>query len=687
MPEKILLTLIILSLTNLVALALLYLRNRHHRSEKRKLIETIDELNSHIEKCEADINTRDELINNVSREIRTPMNAITCAVELLSKDTITDQSQSYVNILKSSSDTMVTMLNDLVDYTKLDSGNFTAMEEEYDISQAIKEVADIISDKLIERPISFIIDVNPTLPRYLIGDVVRLKQILTELLTNAVKYTANGKVSMSVSYERLSKNVLDLVIKIADTGCGIPPSEKENLIDKFRTAERSGKFHRDGVSLGLILCKQLSRHLGGDMTFESELGKGTVFTVKIREKIAEGDKTVCRNKASRNFGFDVLLYEDDPYYREGLKDIFVSLGLPFHEVNNDEDAISMLSTIKIDFAFASENHLESVISAIKRYSPITRAVKLKDIGSVDAGTQKNVYIMKKPVTVFQVEELLDRNGQIDPDDIEALGKLTTPGVSILLVDDNRVNLKVAKAIFEGFNAKVTAVDSGYEAVQLVKLGEHFDIIFLDHMMPGMDGIETARRIREVKGYHVTPIIALTANTGGDVERLFFEAGLNDFLPKPIVMNHLLCIMQKWVPRDMQEFVLDSSFDSPFLNKKKTVHFKPEKGLSRVWNDDKIFTEGLKIFEKESEDLIEEIYNEEEEKVSEEALKELITFTDSVGGVKMSKTLSELLNISNIGDTNLIKNKVEKIKEEYRILSAEIGKYLDERKEPDILTFV
>ena len=581
---------------------------------------------------------------------------------------------------------MVTMLNDLVDYTMLESGNFTPIEEGYDIAQAIKEVADIISDKLNDRPISFIININPTLPRFLIGDVVRLKQIAIELLTNSVKYTEGGRIALSVNYERLSKNVLDLIIKIADTGCGIPPSEKENLIEEFRTAEQSGKFHRDGVSLGLILCKQLARNLGGDMKFESELGKGTVFTVKIREKIAEGDRTVCRNKASRNFGFDVLLYEDDPYYRESLKDIFVSLGLPFHEVNNDEDAVTMLSTIKIDFAFVSEAHVESMVSAIKRYSPITKAVKLKDIGGMDSVTPKNVYIMKKPVTVCAVEELLDRNGQIDPDEIETLGKLTTPDVSILLVDDNRVNLKVAKAIFESFNARVTAVDSGYEAVELVKLGEHFDIIFLDHMMPGMDGIETARRIREVPEYRTTPIIALTANTGGDVERLFFEAGLNDFLPKPIVMNHLVCIMQKWVPRDKQEFVTDT-FDSPFLNKKKAVHFKPEKGLSRVWNDEKIFNEGLKIFEKESEDLIEEIYDNVKEELSKDALRELLTFSDSVGGVRMSKNLSELLNISEIGDVNLIKNKVEKIKEEYRILTAEIGKYLDERKEPDILTFV
>ncbi len=686
MPERILIFLIILLFIDLFAAALLYLRNRHHRIEKKELNAQIEVLKARIEKCEADINTRDDLIRNVGREIRTPMNAITCAVELISKESIPEGTLSYVNILKSSSDTMVTMLNDLVDYTMLESGNFTPIEEGYDIAQAIKEVADIISDKLNERPISFIIDINPTLPRFLIGDVVRLKQIAIELLTNAVKYTAGGRIALSVNYERLSKNVLDLIIKIADTGCGIPPSEKENLIEEFRTAEQSGKFHRDGASLGLILCKQLARNLGGNMKFESELGKGTVFTVKIREKIAEGDRTVCRNKASRNFGFDVLLYEDDPYYREGLKDIFVSLGLPFHEVNNDEDAVTMLSTIKIDFAFVSEAHVESMVSAIKRYSPITKAVKLKDIGSMDSVTPKNVYIMKKPVTVCAVEELIDRNGQIDPDEIETLGKLTTPDVSILLVDDNRVNLKVAKAIFESFNARVTAVDSGYEAVELVKLGEHFDIIFLDHMMPGMDGIETARRIREVPEYRTTPIIALTANTGGDVERLFFEAGLNDFLPKPIVMNHLVCIMQKWVPRDKQEFVADT-FDSPFLNKKKAVHFKPEKGLSKVWNDEKIFNEGLKIFEKESEDLIEEIYDNDKEELSEDALRELLTFSESVGGVRMSKNLSELLNISEIGDVNLIKNKVEKIKEEYRILTAEIGKYLDEGKEPDILTFV
>jgi signal transduction histidine kinase/DNA-binding response OmpR family regulator len=686
MPERILIFLIILLFIDLFAAALLYLRNRHHRIEKKELNAQIEVLKARIEKCEADINTRDDLIRNVGREIRTPMNAITCAVELISKESIPEGTLSYVNILKSSSDAMVTMLNDLVDYTMLESGNFTPIEEGYDIAQAIKEVADIISDKLNDRPISFIIDINPTLPRFLIGDVVRLKQIAIELLTNSVKYTEGGRIALSVNYERLSKNVLDLIIKIADTGCGIPPSEKENLIEEFRTAEQSGKFHRDGVSLGLILCRQLARNLGGDMKFESELGKGTVFTVKIREKIAEGDRTVCRNKASRNFGFDVLLYEDDPYYREGLKDIFVSLGLPFHEVNNDEDAVTMLSTIKIDFAFVSEAHVESMVSAIKRYSPITKAVKLKDIGGMDSVTPKNVYIMRKPVTVCAVEELLDRNGQIDPDEIETLGKLTTPDVSILLVDDNRVNLKVAKAIFESFNARVTAVDSGYEAVELVKLGEHFDIIFLDHMMPGMDGIETARRIREVPEYRTTPIIALTANTGGDVERLFFEAGLNDFLPKPIVMNHLVCIMQKWVPRDKQEFVTDT-FDSPFLNKKKAVHFKPEKGLSRVWNDEKIFNEGLKIFEKESEDLIEEIYDKDKEELSKDALRELLTFSDSVGGVRMSKNLSELLNISEIGDVNLIKNKVEKIKEEYRILTAEIGKYLDERKEPDILTFV
>jgi len=241
-------------------------------------------------------------------------------------------------------------------------------------------------------------------------------------------------------------------------------------------------------------------------------------------------------------------------------------------------------------------------------------------------------------------------------------------------------------LFETFSARVTAVDSGFEAVEKIKSGERYDLIFMDHMMPGMDGIETAKKIRDIQGEIKTPIVALTANAGEEVEKLFTEAGLNDFIPKPIVMKHLSFVMQKWLPKSKQIFN-DAEQESGKLAKDEEPSFVPEEGLQKVWSDSKIYVEELKMYIEKSDALLNEIASigSVDEKIK--LTRELRTITDAVGAIKLKGMLAELINIGNIGEGTLFDARLERVLAEHSTVTDLMREYVAKEQTEELLTLL
>ncbi len=647
----------------------------------------IEEAKNSSEEAIKEARAKTEFVANMSHEIRTPMNAICCATELLAKEDLTASQKSYLSILKSSSDNLLDMVNDILDFSKMDAGKMSLIESEYNLSTMLEDVKNIISVRLSDKPIAFTIDLDPTLPNDLIGDEVRIKQILINLLGNAVKYTTRGEINLDITYERLSKDSIDLTFSVKDTGCGIPPTEKEKLFKKFEQADQANHRYTEGTGLGLSICKQLATMMGGTIAFESELSKGSTFMATVRQKISKDSSPVSQNGAGRYFSLDFCVWEDNLYYKENILRILAALGIPAKSVDHISELEGVISSVKIDYILTTEKHFAETVNLINKISPTTIPVKLVELGEpADTSFDGNFRTIRRPVDAFEVIKVLEAKEFKNKHVAEHSGKLMAPDASLLLVDDNRVNLKVAKALMETFSAKVVAVDSGYEAVEFIRMGERFDLIFMDHMMPGMDGIETASKIWQIQGENKTPIIALTANAGGEVEKLFFEAGMSDFIPKPIVMKHLNFVMQKWLPKEKQIF--SQTVEQKLSRREDRMHskpFQPDWGLSKVWNDDKIYLEILKMYKEKSPKLLDSLDKEKDMEVAAGIARELSTISASAGAARLPDMLTELINLGRIGESSVYRARLDKIIEEYKLLNAEISKYLETEGADDILT--
>ena len=624
---------------------------------------------------------KSEFLANMSHEIRTPMNAISCATELLLKGNPADEQKSYLSIIKSSSDNLLDIVNDILDFSKMDAGKMRLVETAYKIKNVLTDVENMISVRLAASNVAFTVDIDPSFPKVIVGDEVRVKQILINLLNNSVKYTSSGLIALSVTFERLSKDNIDITFTVRDTGCGIPPSEKERLFKRFEQADVVNHRYTEGTGLGLAICNQLATMMGGRVTFESELGKGSTFKATVRQRMGEGSEEPIADIKGGN-ALEVCVWEDNVYYRENLLQALSKLGIKAHGIFNRNELKTLLADSKIDYVFSSETHIWEVSSAVKKYSHTTIPVRIADLGDTPEATEG--VVITRPVDIFEILEVLNSEKFRDKVSGDYAGRLITPDAKILVVDDNRVNLKVAKALFETFNAKVEAVDSGFEAVELIKKGERFDLIFMDHMMPGMDGIETSRQIREIEGENPTPIIALTANAGEEVEKLFIEAGLNDFIPKPIVMKHLNFVMQKWLPKNKQIFT-ELNPEEAAKAREEEPSFVPEEGLQKVWNDRKIYFELLNMYLDKSGSLISEISAGESVDDKIRLTKELRTITESAGAIKLKEMLSELINIGNIGEGALFNARLERIVNEHGIVSSEIRDYLAKEQKDEVLT--
>lgn len=638
-----------------------------------------------------DARSKTEFMAKMSHEIRTPMTAADSAAELLEKEDLSPAAKSHLSIIKHSLESLFDITNDILDFSKMDVGKLSLIEEEYKLRNVIEDVKSILCTKFDDSVVAFTIDIAPDTPKRMIGDEVRIKQMLINLLSNSMKYTVSGHISLRIWTEKLSKDSVDLFIAVRDTGCGIAPTEKHRLMKTFEQGLSAGSKVSENGGLGLSICNQLASMMGGHIEVESELGKGTEFTVTVRQHIPENVEAISDAELNKAYSLDFLLWEDNDYYRQSIFDILSGMGVPTKTVDRVQDLDGILSSVKIDYVITTEKHFADLVTSINRYSPTTIPVKLVEIGeAADTSFDGNFATIRRPVDVFGVADVIAAKEFRNRHNVEHTGKLMAPDSRILLVDDNKVNLKVAKALLETFEAKVVAVDSGYEALNLIKLGEKFDLIFMDHMMPGMDGIETSVRIKEVQGKNQTPIIALTANAGGEVEKLFFDAGMNDFIPKPIVMKHLNFVMQKWLPKEKQIYS-NAGKDNNIVRdyRMRSKAFQPDWGLAKVWNDDKLFFEMLHLYMNKHEEYFELIQSKSELEKRVKAAGDLMKLAASAGAARLPDILQEMVSLGSKGEENLFNSKIEYLLEENKLLTTEISKYLEKEEIPsfdDILTF-
>ncbi|MDR1577006.1 MAG: response regulator [Deltaproteobacteria bacterium] len=487
----------------------------------------------------------------MSHEIRTPMNAIVGLSELLTRqsENFPTQTLNYIRNIKRAGGNLLSIINDILDFSKIESGNFEILPDSYCLSALIDDILNIIKARLLEKPVRLTIFLDGSLPDRLYGDAARVRQILLNLLSNAVKYTREGSIALEIVPIHRAEDDLTLSIKVSDTGVGIKLEDLGRLFGDFERLDLAENKNIEGTGLGLAIARNLCQLMGGDIQVTSEYGQGSVFTVILPQKIDNPTPVALVEKASEKA---VLVFERRAIYAKSMIATLDNLNVRHCLVNSYPSFYEALE--KFD--------LTHMIMPVSVYIGLQNSLKERDISAPVGLTTEDIHpfgldnarylftpIYSRPLAAF-LNNVPDQPEKLERGQMGA--NFTAPRARVLIVDDLPTNLMVAEGLFFPYGMRLDFSRGGEEAVRLAQHND-YDLIFMDHMMPGMDGVEAARAIRAIgEKQSKTPIVAMTANAVSGMREMFLGLGMDDFLTKPIETNLLNSILLRWIPLEKQE---------------------------------------------------------------------------------------------------------------------------------------
>ena len=507
------------------------------------------------EKAESLTRAKSNFLAKMSHEIRTPMNAVIGMAELALRENLPTVVHEHVSTIKQSGQTLLAIINDILDISKIESGKLEIVPVDYSFSSLINDIISVIRVRILDTQIQFVVNIDNNIPNALSGDEIRIRQILLNILGNAVKYTDKGYVSLSIGGEVIDEDTVSLTAKIADSGRGIKQEDIDKLFDEFVQVDMSNNSGIEGTGLGLSIARNLAKAMGGDIAVHSEYGEGSTFIITLPQKIREhGTLATVENPEEKR----VLVYELREMYADSAKRTIDNLRVQCTLVFDDAEFRKELSSGEYPFVFVASPLYDSVKEICSEFGLESVIVLLTEFG--ESVADQNLSVLAMPVYPVSVANVLNgiATGCFSHGEIASVVRFTAPGANILVVDDINTNLKVTEGLLRPYEMRITLCKSGMEALDAITM-RRYDLIFMDHMMPGMDGIETVARIRTLNvndPYFTTvPIVALTANAISGTKEMFLANGFNDFLSKPIDTIKLNSTLEKWIPKEKQSKVV------------------------------------------------------------------------------------------------------------------------------------
>jgi len=495
-------------------------------------------------------NRLNDFLANVSHELRTPINAVIGLTGVcIEKEQDTEIKKELVEVQKAGR-RVSEQIGDILDYSEIDRNDLAVNYEDFMLSSLLH---DLVQELRAVKPkeLELVIDVDPAIPAMMNTDVSKLKKIMKALITNGLKYTAEGGVYVRISSEVQNYGV-NLRIEISDTGIGMSEEELERINERFYQADSGRTRSAGGLGLGISIVNGFVSALGGFMTISSKKGSGTRVHVSIPMKVIDSES--CMSLSNReNLCIGAFLHFEKyanpnvrEYYNAMVRNIVTGLGVQMHRVDNPSNLRRLTDSTKLTHLFITE---EEYLASQDLIEDLAKKMVVAVVASTDTNLPKDSWAkkMERPFYCFPVVTIL--NMSVHDMRETRKGRMMLHGVRALVVDDEPMNLTVAMSIFKRYDMVVTTARSGPESIDLCR-EQSFDIVFMDHMMQGMDGVEAMKLIRaEVRGSgRDFPIVALTANAMSTAKQMFLSEGFDGFVSKPIELEELERVMGKVLPR-------------------------------------------------------------------------------------------------------------------------------------------
>ncbi len=530
-------------------------------------IALVEQVQEEKKKAEAANEAKSTFLSHMSHEIRTPMNAVVGMTELMLHTDVTTEQREYLVNIKNSGNALVSIINDILDLTKIESGKMELTEDDYEVAPLLKDIRMIIENRIGDKQLVLIYEVDEKLPKWMRGDALRIRQIIINLLNNAVKFTQEGHVKLKIEVLSEEESGVNVKVTVSDTGQGIRKEDLKKLFEAFEQVDKERNRGKEGTGLGLAISSDLIRLMGGKLEVQSVYNEGSEFFFTIKQKYAVNEEINAEKEDDRDF--------------------------------------------------------------------------------------------------------------------------TAPEAKVLVVDDSQINLKVAVGLLKPLRMQVDTAESGQQALKMVQETE-YDIVFMDHMMPGMDGIETTKRMRQlpVKYLEEVPIVAFTANAMKEAEKRFYEAGMNGFIPKPIETEQLFRSVRRFLPEHLLVYMAPGNIPFVVSESEKQYELKldgidVQEGVKNAGSTDfymeilgdfylLIDMKSLKI-EKCMEDELWRDYT-----VEVHALK---TSAHMIGAMELSKEFAHLEQLGKEESAEEIRKETPKVLADYRGFK-EVLKTFHQKSESD-----
>jgi two-component system sensor histidine kinase/response regulator len=535
-------------------------------TEERNAAETLRKTRDEAEQA---TRTKSAFLANMSHEIRTPMNAIIGMAQLLLRTETTRQQRQYLERLQAASRNMLGILNDILDISKIEAGMLTVESVEFDLEVVLKDVTDLLAEKAVSKGLELIIDIPGDVPHTLVGDPLRIGQILLNFGSNALKFTEHGEIAIQVRQVKEDADSVLLKVAVRDTGIGIAPEQVEKLFQPFQQSDASTTRKYGGTGLGLTIVRDLARLMGGEVGAESAPGMGSTFWATLR--VGKGaERRPLAQAVPELHDRRVLVVDDNEYARTILSELLGSLTFQvtseasgpaaLRALRAAADAGTPFEFIFLDWQMPQMNGVDTALEIRKlglrpppRLFLVTAYGREEVLRSAEAAQFDGVLL--KPVSGSMLFDTLLRSlapfagsSATEPRTVAAANANLSDlaGARILVAEDNDINQMVAGELLRDAGFTADMANDGQAAIDMARRN-HYDLILMDLQMPVMDGFEAARRIRKLAGYADTPIIAVTANAMREDRERCLAVGMNDHVGKPFEPQQLWQALRKWLP--------------------------------------------------------------------------------------------------------------------------------------------